>query len=143
VVEGADKIVVRLTDKREFEGKVLGTAGISCSPPPKGIGNPKRRKISAPCSSMPGKPKFGTATVRAFFVVEGADKIVVRLTDKREFEGKVLGTDKQTDIAVVKIEAKDLPALKMGDSNQLKVGEWVAAIGSPPPELPGLTATSV
>lgn len=60
-----------------------------------------------------------------------ADKIVVRLTDKREFEGKVLGTDKQTDIAVVKIEAKDLPALKMGDSNQLKVGEWVAAIGSP------------
>ena len=64
-------------------------------------------------------------------VVEGADKIVVRLTDKREFEGKVLGTDKQTDIAVVKIEAKDLPALKMGDSNQLKVGEWVAAIGSP------------
>lgn len=64
-------------------------------------------------------------------VVEGADKIVVRLTDKREFQGKVLGTDKQTDIAVVKIEAKGLPALRMGDSNKLKVGEWVAAIGSP------------
>ena len=45
-------------------------SGISCSPPPKGIGNPKRRKISAPCSSMPGKPKFGTATVRAFFVTD-------------------------------------------------------------------------
>ena len=55
----------------------------------------------------------------------------MRLTDKREFKGKVLGSDKKTDIAVVKIEAKDLPALKMGDSSKLKVGEWVAAIGSP------------
>ncbi|WP_295477240.1 DegQ family serine endoprotease [Sutterella sp.] len=64
-------------------------------------------------------------------VVEGADRIVVRLTDKREFQGKVLGTDKQTDIAVVKIEAKDLPVLRIGDSSKLKVGEWVAAIGSP------------
>ena len=64
-------------------------------------------------------------------VVEGADRILVRLTDKREFEGKVLGTDKQTDIAVVKIDAKDLHVLKMGDSSKLKVGQWVAAIGSP------------
>ena len=64
-------------------------------------------------------------------VVEGADQILVRLTDKREFQGKVLGTDKQTDIAIVKIEAKDLPVLKIGDSSKLKVGQWVAAIGSP------------
>lgn len=64
-------------------------------------------------------------------VVEGADEIVVRLTDKREFKGKVLGSDKKTDIAVVKIDAKDLPVLKMGNSDKLKVGEWVAAIGSP------------
>lgn len=64
-------------------------------------------------------------------VVEGADRIVVRLTDKREFTGKVLGTDKQTDIAIVKIDAKNLPVLKIGDSQKLKVGEWVAAIGSP------------
>lgn len=64
-------------------------------------------------------------------VVDEADEIIVRLTDKREFNGKVLGTDKQTDIAVVKIEAKDLPVLKIGRSNDLKVGEWVAAIGSP------------
>lgn len=64
-------------------------------------------------------------------VVEGADEIIVRLTDKREFKGKVLGTDKQTDIAIVKIEAKDLPVLKIGRSDELKVGEWVAAIGSP------------
>lgn len=64
-------------------------------------------------------------------VVEGADELRVRLTDNREFSGKVIGLDKKTDIAVVKIEAKDLPVLKMGSSENLKVGEWVAAIGSP------------
>ena len=64
-------------------------------------------------------------------VVDGADEIKVRLTDNREFTGKVLGSDAQTDIAVVKIEAKDLPYLTMGNSDELKVGEWVAAIGSP------------
>lgn len=64
-------------------------------------------------------------------VVEGADELRIRLTDNREFMGKVLGLDKKTDIAVVKIEAKDLPVLKIGSSEKLKVGEWVAAIGSP------------
>lgn len=64
-------------------------------------------------------------------VVDGADEIIVHLTDKREFRGKVIGTDPQTDIAVVKIEAKDLPVLKLGHSKDLQVGEWVAAIGSP------------
>ena len=64
-------------------------------------------------------------------VVDCADTITVRLTDNREFKGKVLGSDAKTDIAVVKIDAKDLPVLKMGNSDNLKVGEWVAAIGSP------------
>ena len=64
-------------------------------------------------------------------VVDGADEIKVRLTDNREFTGKVLGSDAKTDIAVVKIEAKDLPYLTMGNSDELKVGEWVASIGSP------------
>ena len=64
-------------------------------------------------------------------VVDGADEIKVRLTDHREFTGKVLGSDAKTDIAVVKIDAKDLPYLTMGNSDELKVGEWVAAIGSP------------
>ena len=63
--------------------------------------------------------------------MDGADTITVRLTDNREFKGKVLGSDAKTDIAVVKIDAKDLPVLKMGNSDNLKVGEWVAAIGSP------------
>ena len=64
-------------------------------------------------------------------VVDGADEIKVRLTDNREFTGKVLGSDAKTDIAVVKIDAKDLPYLTMGNSDELKFGEWVAAIGSP------------
>jgi serine protease Do len=64
-------------------------------------------------------------------VVEGADEVIVTLTDKREFKAKIIGTDKRSDVAVVKIEATGLPAVKVGDVNRLKVGEWVMAIGSP------------
>jgi serine protease Do len=64
-------------------------------------------------------------------VVDSADKITVRLTDKREFKGKVIGVDKRTDVALLKIEASGLPKLALGDPNLLKVGEWVVAIGSP------------
>ena len=64
-------------------------------------------------------------------VVEGADEVIVTLTDKREFKAKIIGADKRSDIAVVKIEATGLPAVKIGDINRLKVGEWVMAIGSP------------
>ena len=64
-------------------------------------------------------------------VVEGADEVIVTLTDKREFKAKIVGADKRSDVAVVKIEATGLPAVKIGDINRLKVGEWVMAIGSP------------
>jgi serine protease Do len=64
-------------------------------------------------------------------VVEGADELIVTLPDKREFKAKVIGADKRTDVAVVKIDASSLPALKVGDVSRLKVGEWVMAIGSP------------
>jgi serine protease Do len=64
-------------------------------------------------------------------VVEGADEVRVRLTDRREFKGKVLGADRPTDLAVVKIEATGLPAVKIGNPRDLRVGEWVLAIGSP------------
>jgi serine protease Do len=64
-------------------------------------------------------------------VVEGADEVMVTLTDKREFKAKIIGADKRSDVAVVKIEASDLPAVKVGDVSRLKVGEWVMAIGSP------------
>ncbi|HSO05990.1 MAG TPA: DegQ family serine endoprotease [Pelomicrobium sp.] len=64
-------------------------------------------------------------------VVEGADEIVVKFTDKREFKAKVVGADKRTDVALIKIDARGLPAVKFGDPTRLKVGEWVVAIGSP------------
>ena len=64
-------------------------------------------------------------------VVDGADEMIVTLTDKREFKAKLIGADKRTDVAVVKIEATGLPAVKIGDVSRLKVGEWVMAIGSP------------
>ncbi len=64
-------------------------------------------------------------------VVDGADEVLVTLTDKREFKAKIVGTDKRTDVAVVKIEATGLPAVKVGDVSRLRVGEWVMAIGSP------------
>ncbi|GAB3355091.1 DegQ family serine endoprotease [Giesbergeria sinuosa] len=64
-------------------------------------------------------------------VVEGADQVLVTLTDKREFKARIIGTDKRTDVAVLKIEASGLPTVKVGDSGRLKVGEWVMAIGSP------------
>jgi serine protease Do len=64
-------------------------------------------------------------------VVDGADEVIVRLTDKREFKAKTIGADKRTDVALLKIEAAGLPVVKLGDPAQLKVGEWVVAIGSP------------
>ena len=64
-------------------------------------------------------------------VVDGADEVYVTLTDKREFKAKLIGADKRTDVAVVKIEAAGLPSVKIGDVSKLKVGEWVMAIGSP------------
>jgi serine protease Do len=64
-------------------------------------------------------------------VVDGADEVIVTLTDKREFKARLIGADKRTDVAVVKIDATGLPAVKIGDVSRLKVGEWVMAIGSP------------
>src|SRR4051812_24928573 len=64
-------------------------------------------------------------------VVEGADEINVKFTDKREFKAKVIGADKRTDVALIKIDATGLPVVRFGDATKLKVGEWVLAIGSP------------
>jgi serine protease Do len=66
-----------------------------------------------------------------FHVVEGADKIDVKLKDGRDFPAKVVGTDERTDVAVIKIEAKDLPVAQLGDSDALRVGEFAFAIGAP------------
>jgi len=64
-------------------------------------------------------------------VVNGASEVTVRLTDRREYTAKVVGVDPKSDIAIIRIGAKDLPTVKLGDSRTLKVGEWVLAIGAP------------
>jgi len=64
-------------------------------------------------------------------VVDNANVVTVKLTDKREYRAKVIGADKQSDVAVLKIDAKSLPTVKIGDPNGSKVGQWVVAIGSP------------
>lgn len=64
-------------------------------------------------------------------VIDGADEISVRLNDNRDFLGRIIGVDPSTDLALVKIEGKDLPTLPIGDSEALKVGEWVLAVGNP------------
>ena len=64
-------------------------------------------------------------------VVDDAEEVIVTLTDKRELKARIIGTDKRTDVAVVKVDASGLPFVKIGDVSRLKVGEWVMAIGSP------------
>ncbi len=64
-------------------------------------------------------------------VVDAADEVLVKLTDKRELKAKVIGADKRTDVALIKIEANNLPVVRLGDPSKLRVGEWVVAIGSP------------
>ena len=64
-------------------------------------------------------------------VIDGADEVTVKLSDRRELKAKVIGSDQQYDVALLKIEASNLPSIRLGDSNTLKPGQWVVAIGSP------------
>jgi serine protease Do len=94
-----------------------------------------------PGGSMPDTPSRGEGSgfivgsdgtiLTNAHVVRGADEVIVKLTDKRKFTAKVVGTDARTDVAVLKITANNLPAVKLGDPGALRVGEAVAAIGSP------------
>ncbi len=92
-------------------------------------GGPHERKESALGSGVIVE-KDGYI-ITNYHVVKDAEEIKVTLGDKREFKGKVIGTDPKTDVAVVKIEARDLPAIRWGDSDKLRVGETVLAVGSP------------
>jgi serine protease Do len=96
------------------------------------------RRFQAPMPRMPLQGMGSGFIVHAdgvvltnAHVVEGADEVRIKLSDRREFKGKVAGVDRLTDVAVVKIDAKDLPTVKLGDPSQIRVGEWVLAIGSP------------
>ncbi|MGA8053797.1 MAG: DegQ family serine endoprotease [Burkholderiales bacterium] len=94
--------------------------------PPQGQGGPMRRGQGSGFIISPD----GVILTNAH-VIADATEVNVRLSDRREFKAKVLGTDRRTDVGVLKIDARDLPSVRFGDPTRVKVGEWVAAIGSP------------
>ncbi|WP_225783235.1 DegQ family serine endoprotease [Xenophilus sp. Marseille-Q4582] len=99
--------------------------------------------LRGPHQGMPGQPQPTRSQGSGFIispdgiiltnahVVQGAKEVTVKLTDRREFRAKVLGADAKTDVAVLKIDAKNLPTVPLANPKDLKVGEWVLAIGSP------------
>ena len=108
------------------------------------------RRFGVPTPGMPGQPgqgrgprisrgigsgfivsNDGYVLTNAHVVGDGQSEVTVRLIDRREFKAKVVGTDRRTDIAVLKIDATDLPVVKSGNAEQSRVGEWVVAVGSP------------
>lgn len=128
---------------------VHGDAGISPFPGMEGDEQMQEffKRFGIP--SMPGQggapqPDYKTQSLGSGFIISSdgyiltnahvvneADEVIVKLSDKREFKAKIIGVDKRTDVALVKIEATGLPKVNIGDPAKLKVGEWVAAIGSP------------
>ena len=103
-----------------------------------GFGNPgggsRQQQIQTPKRSITGSGVIISPDgyiVTNNHVVEGADELTVTLNDNREFSARVVGTDKSTDLALIKVNAKNLPTLPIGNSDNLKVGEWVIAVGNP------------
>jgi serine protease Do len=140
IVEANGKAVVNITATKSARSTARGGQGALDE------SNPlyeffRRFNIPVPEQQAPQTPSRGMGSgfivdangivLTNAHVVEGADEVRVRLSDRREFKGKVVGADKATDIAVVRIEAKDLPVVRLGDPSKLRVGEWVVAIGSP------------
>ena len=102
------------------------------------FGNPgggtQRRQVQTPKREATGSGVIISADgyiVTNNHVVEGADELTVTLNDNSEYSARIIGTDKTTDLALIKVSAKNLPTLPIGDSDKLKVGEWVLAVGNP------------
>lgn len=99
-----------------------------------GGGEKRKQKVQTPKREASGSGVIISADgyiVTNNHVVEGADELTVTLNDNREFNARIIGTDKTTDLALIKIDGKNLPTLPIGDSEKLKVGEWVIAVGNP------------
>jgi serine protease Do len=117
------------------------TAARRALPPGMDEDNPLFRHFGAPMPPQGGPPARGEGSgfivsadgviLTNAHVVDGADRVTVKLTDRREFEARVLGSDERSDVAVLKIEASDLPVVRIGEPSSLEVGEWVVAIGAP------------
>lgn len=99
-----------------------------------GNGGSRRQQVQTPKKEATGSGVIISSDgyiVTNNHVVDGADELTITLNDNREFSAKIVGSDKQTDLALLKVNAKDLPTLPIGDSDKLKVGEWVIAVGNP------------
>lgn len=142
IVKAVRPAVVNITSTKimtNFEAPNFGHEG------PRGFGPGSGRPDFRGMPPMPGQPRerkgggMGSGVIVSpdgyvvtnNHVVDGADKVTVTLTDKREFVGTIIGTDPQTDLAVIKISGTDLPYIPWGDSSKLEVGEYVLAIGNP------------
>ncbi len=102
--------------------------------PQQGQGGKRKQKVQTPKQEGTGSGVIISSDgyiVTNNHVVEGADQLTVTLNDNREFSARIIGTDKTTDLALIKVDAKNLPTLPIGDSDKLKVGEWVLAVGNP------------
>ena len=111
----------------DFFGDFFGSPG-------RGNGGKQKRQVQTPKREATGSGVIISADgyiVTNNHVVEGADQLTVTLNDNREFSARIIGTDKSTDLALIKIDGKNLPTLPIGDSDQLNVGEWVLAVGHP------------
>ena len=101
---------------------------------PQGNGGKQKRKIQTPKREATGSGVIISTDgyiVTNNHVVNGADELTVTLNDNREFNARIIGTDPTTDLALIKVDGKNLPTLPIGDSDKLKVGEWVIAVGNP------------
>ena len=100
----------------------------------RGNGGSQKRQIQTPKREATGSGVIISADgyiVTNNHVVDGADELTVTLTDNKEYSAKIIGADKTTDLALIKIDAKNLPAITIANSDAVKVGEWVLAIGNP------------
>ena len=100
----------------------------------RGQGQNQRRKVQTPKKEGAGSGVIISEDgyiVTNNHVVEGADELTVTLNDNREYSARIIGTDKNTDLALIKVNAKNLPAITVASSDDIKVGEWVLAIGHP------------
>jgi serine protease Do len=119
---------------RRFFGQPPGGGGQRPQPSPRGRKGPQGGDEQSPTPKGVGSGFIISAdgfVLTNAHVVEGSDEVFVTLTDKREFKAKIIGSDRRTDVALVKIDGTNLPRLTMGDSSKIRVGEWVIAIGSP------------
>jgi serine protease Do len=123
-VEGTRKVNAQMPDIPEEFREFFGRRGMP-NQPRGGAETPMRGQGSGFIVSDDGY------IITNAHVVENADHVTVRLTDRREYRAKVVGSDKVTDVAVLKIDAKSLPTVRLGKSSEANVGEWVVAIGSP------------